>query len=473
MGQASGKEYWVVCPVCLKANPAGTEYCKYCWGASLGSQTPVPEEELERVIQSAKRNLRRRKITRRAVIIGGSGLLAILAALWFVFSYTDVLVPVRQNLNSNSQPGQWSMFRHDFRNSGVVGQTGITPDNSLQWSFQTGSQIHSSAAYSNGTIFFGSQNGNLYALDAKTGVEKWRFHTNSFVDSSPAVVDGVVYVGSNDGHIYAVDAATGQEIWKFKTPYPVTSSPAVADGKIFFGADDYHIYALNAKNGTKIWSFRTGGPVSASPVVKDGLVFFGSGVQYAYVLNASNGRPRLRFKMYDSSYGAPAISGSTVYQGNYRGDIYVFDGSTRNWLLEYELKPLWIQIWAFGLAPAPPVQSGFLWGLKTRQPISTSIVSSARGDQIFLGAGSNLLSVDTVTRKVAWKFTTGGNVRSSPALLDTMVLFGSNDGKLYAVNYNGEKIWDFPTGAAISSSPIVIDGVIYFGSHDGKFYALK
>ncbi|MCH8349839.1 MAG: PQQ-binding-like beta-propeller repeat protein, partial [Chloroflexi bacterium] len=40
--------------------------------------------------------------------------------------------------------------------------------------------------------------------DAATGQEKWRFETGDRVSSSPAVVDGVVYFGSDDGHLYAV-----------------------------------------------------------------------------------------------------------------------------------------------------------------------------------------------------------------------------------------------------------------------------
>jgi len=49
-------------------------------------------------------------------------------------------------------------------------------------------------------------------------------HYGSWVDSSPAVVDGVVYFGSNDGKFYALDANTGHELWEFFTPYVINSS---------------------------------------------------------------------------------------------------------------------------------------------------------------------------------------------------------------------------------------------------------
>ncbi|WP_425604810.1 PQQ-binding-like beta-propeller repeat protein [Halobellus marinus] len=43
------------------------------------------------------------------------------------------------------------------------------------------------------------------------GAPEWRFETDGSVDSSPVVVDGTVYVGSMDNHVYALDAASGTE----------------------------------------------------------------------------------------------------------------------------------------------------------------------------------------------------------------------------------------------------------------------
>ena len=49
-----------------------------------------------------------------------------------------------------------------------------------------------------------------------------------------------------------------------------------------------------------------------------------------------------------------------------------------------------------------------------------------------------------------------------------------NCGRLYAINtVTGEKVWDILTGGEITSSPAVVDGVIYVGSHDGNLYAIE
>ncbi len=472
MGSNPKNEFWVVCPVCYKANPAGTKYCKYCWGAALGAQLQISTADLPAYQQTLINRVRRRKLLITLGLAAACVALVVAAVLWSLYKYSDVMAPIKAEVNSSSQPGEWSMFRHDLTNSGVSGSTDIVPTGKVKWTFNAGAVIRSSASVANGVVYFGCRDWKLHAIDAETGVEKWSFLTGSRVESSPAVVGGVVYFGSNDGNMYALDALTGQEIWRFETPYPVVSSPAVADGKVFFGADDYHVYALDAATGKQIWKFFANGAVGASPAVVNGMVYVGCGVEYVYVLNANNGAPRLRFRVYDSTYGTPAVSGSTAYISNFKGDVYVFNGNNRNWLLEYEMKPIWIQIWAWGLAPTPPAQSGFLWGMRVFQSMDSTPALSA--DNLYMNAGTSLYCIDLAQRKTAWTYPTNGKIVSSPALLDSTVIFGSTDGSLYAVDSTSGKLaWQFATGDSILASPTVADGVIYIGSSDGNLYALE
>ena len=57
---------------------------------------------------------------------------------------------------------------------------------------------------------------------------RWAFRTGSFVISSPAVgADGTVYIGSDDGNLYALEGATGKQLWAFTTGEQIESSPAI------------------------------------------------------------------------------------------------------------------------------------------------------------------------------------------------------------------------------------------------------
>jgi len=80
----------------------------------------------------------------------------------------------------------------------------------------------------------------------------WSFTTGSVVLSSPAVANGVVYVGSEDNNVYALNATTGANVWTFTTGSEVYSSPAVANGVVYVGSDDNNTYALNATTGANV-----------------------------------------------------------------------------------------------------------------------------------------------------------------------------------------------------------------------------
>jgi outer membrane protein assembly factor BamB len=82
------------------------------------------------------------------------------------------------------------------------------------------------------------------------------------VYSSPAVANGVVYIGSDDNNVYALSASTGVKLWSYATGSSVFSSPAVANGVVYIGSDDGNVYSLNASTGAQLWSYATHTTVS-------------------------------------------------------------------------------------------------------------------------------------------------------------------------------------------------------------------
>lgn len=96
-------------------------------------------------------------------------------------------------------------------------------------------------------MFRGSlQHTGVYSSPAveKFSQLKWKFHTDGGVISSPVVAAGTIYVGSTDGNLYAVDLQSGNRKWKFATRVRVTSSPAVSDGIVYFESYDGNLYAI-------------------------------------------------------------------------------------------------------------------------------------------------------------------------------------------------------------------------------------
>ncbi len=183
----------------------------------------------------------------------------------------------------------------------------VTPGAAKKWKFTAGNEIYSSPAIAaDGTIVFGCRDRKLYALDAK-GHAKWKFKTGAWIDASPAIsTDGTVYVGSRDGNFYAVNSE-GREAWRFATKGPVVSSAVIAtDGTIYFGSHDGRIYALS-KEGKKLWDFSTGAPVLSSPAADaSGRVYFTSVNGCLYAVD-QGGKLAWKLKTGSAGIGSPVI----------------------------------------------------------------------------------------------------------------------------------------------------------------------
>lgn len=74
---------------------------------------------------------------------------------------------------------------------------------------------------------------------------------------------------------------------------------------------------------------------------------------------------------------------------------------------------------------------------------------------------------------VAWTLKTGGPVRSSPVVADGVLVVGSDDGNVYAVDpATGAERWRFATGGAVQASATIAGGRVFLGSKAGFMHAL-
>jgi tRNA A-37 threonylcarbamoyl transferase component Bud32 len=181
-----------------------------------------------------------------------------------------------------------------------------------------------------GTVYIGSGDSTVYALDADTGRERWSFETGDRIwESSPAVVDGTLYIGSGDNSVYALDADDGTERWSFETDDTIKSSPAVANGTVYVGSWDDHLYALDADDGTERWSFDTGFGPSSSPAVVDGTVYVGDDSGKVVGVSADDGTEQWSFGTGEESVvSSPAVANGTVYIGANDSNVYALTGET-------------------------------------------------------------------------------------------------------------------------------------------------
>jgi outer membrane protein assembly factor BamB len=79
--------------------------------------------------------------------------------------------------------------------------------------------------------------------------------------------------------------------------------------------------------------------------------------------------------------------------------------------------------------------------------------------------------LDAWTGREFWAAGTQARVESSPAVADGRVFVGSNDGRLYVLDFgDGRKVAEFNLGAPVSASPAIASGRVVVGAQDGKLH---
>jgi polyvinyl alcohol dehydrogenase (cytochrome) len=365
----------------------------------------------------------------------------------------------------------------------------------------------------NGWVFVGSQNGTVFALDAKSGCIHWFFSADGGVRTAISVgatpSGGAVYFGDTSAKAYALDASSGRLLWKTKVAdHPlarITGAPALYKDRIYVPMSSYEesqgarpeygcctfrgsLSSLNAKTGKVVWrtymipdepkprgTSSAGatlyGPAGASiwsaPTIdkKRGLIYVGTGNTYTGAAAAASDAVvalKLSGKIEWVKQLFPKdvfISGCRAHSDNpncadQSGPDYDFGNS-----------PILADLANSRSAIVIGQKSGYGWALDPDK----------RGEvlwQYHAGAGGALGGIE-------W----GSAVDTEHAYFAVSDIFSPAPGGLHAVNLKtGERAWYAPPpqpkcsagqrcSAAQAAAISVIPGVVFSGSNDGTLRA--
>jgi len=190
-------------------------------------------------------------------------------------------------------------------------------------------------AVADGKVFVGSVDGRLYAFDAS--LERlWDFKTGDVIWSTPVVSGNTVYIGSFDKNIYAIDIATGNKKWSYALQGAVMAAPVVSGGMVYVASLDRHIYAFDAESGMLVWQFPAEGAANApsnwfwaTPVLVDGKLYAPNTDGRVYVIDAQNGSLTAELKTSGSILSSPVTVDGRVVLVTEEGDIYSINTVTQ------------------------------------------------------------------------------------------------------------------------------------------------
>lgn len=212
-------------------------------------------------------------------------------ALMVVPAWHDTHSADGPGLPAHSAPSEWTLHGHSFdeqRHSPLTRINVATADRlGLAWTFddfvvrgRTHRGTQATPLMHDGVLYFTGPWSVVYAIDARTGARRWTYDPEvegawarrtccDAVNRGVALWKGTIYVGTLDGWLVALDAATGKLRWRIDTlidrtrSYSITGAPRVAGDNIVIGNGGAelgvrgYVSAYDATTGRLSWRFYT------------------------------------------------------------------------------------------------------------------------------------------------------------------------------------------------------------------------
>ncbi len=345
----------------------------------------------------------------------------------------------------------WPIYGGDAQHTGRSLAEG-PPSPSLKWMFRAGILANSPAVGADGNVYFGSLDGNLYALSAG-GIETWRAAFGQ-ISGVPAISEeGVIHVGvaSPVEEMFYAFNRDGSIAWAYHIEsHTVESSPIIGpDGTIYLAASNPltaggALVALNP-DGSERWRYDVGSRLPSAPALgPDGTVYVGARNGNLYAVNPDGS---LKWQTSLNAVSSSAAVGS-------EGTIYLGAGSSYQALKPADGSQLWVFSPVDGQADSTP--------------------ALGRRGRVYLTSNSNELYALDPDGTLGWTFSAEEEEEkkvhfSSPITLDgaSVMYVGTEEGELFAVNPDGSLRWRFPLpegGAVLVGPAIGRDGTLYLGA---------
>lgn len=219
-------------------------------------------------------------------------------------------------------------------------------DGKIFWQFNAKHFIRATPTLMNGYVYIGNTNGDMYALDSKTGKQKWIFQTfgsslnndtigfdRKAILSSAVVQDNAIVFGSRDGFLYCVNGFDGNLKWKFDHKVSwVISSPSIVNGQVITGTSDGHfVQSVNIKTGEEKWRTYGAAPLWSSPLVVGNYVYIGGNEGVLHCININNGEQVSHpFCINAKIFSSAIVSHNKMYFGADDGVFYCLQQQTIN-----------------------------------------------------------------------------------------------------------------------------------------------
>lgn len=296
----------------------------------------------------------------------------------------------------------------------------------------------------------------------------WQFQTGAAIRSTPVCNRNLVFTGSSDGYLYALHKSTGELVWKYNCGSAITASPAYSKGIVYVSTLNQNLFAVDAVNGKQVYSKTIGGnPVydwgfdyyGSSPVIQEDTLFIAAADGTINALDKRNGRTYWSSKPGSFIRSTPAIADGLLYVGDVKGLFYTLESRSGKIVWSYKTNGADFNNEQFGFDRNAIISS---------PTVVDSLV-------LFGSRDGYLYALNRINGKLSWSYDYQVSwVISTPVVVQGKVIVGTSDGQfIHALSENtGKEIWRTRTTAPVWSSALVAGNAIYMPCNDGVLYCL-
>jgi outer membrane protein assembly factor BamB len=386
-----------------------------------------------------------------------------------------------------------------FRGEGGLGatSTSIRPPLAVKWKLRL--QLNPDLArffnppiIMDGTIYFGSFDGNFYALDIESGYMRWVFKAGQRINSIPCGDENNVYFGADDGKLYAVSRRTGKLAWEYSTGEEVQSQVMKYKNMIVFVTNNGAGYFLDT-DGNLLFTIPNPVWQKYTFQILDDTMYFAPGNETeAYGMSPFHIPTRTYQWTLDTSalaaywYSVPAVDERRVYMSTAtpeNGSLYfnfmALDRLDGRVLWQTEDESAFSRFSNFGSA---------LDLIDQYKELLDYEAPSLWGDLVIYAAGdTKVRAYYQRSGALAWEHQFDFHTSSSTTVAGDRVYFGldGSDDPNYAADKSvpaklvclsagdGRLLWDTPIEGRLLSAPVIAGKWIVFGTHQHVFYVLE
>ncbi len=196
--------------------------------------------------------------------------------------------------------------------------------------------IYAAPVVSEGTVYFGAWDGNVYALEAASGDCLWDFETNDPIIGGLALAGGRLFAASTDGTVYGIDPATGEETGRAPGG-DVWTRPELIGDKIFVADVGGTMHAFDVATLEEEWKFKVNAGFLTDPVALNGTLVAGGIGERLYGVDAATGEELWSFGGGTNWFwGRPLADGDAVYATNLDSRVFAIDAATGERLWQFD-----------------------------------------------------------------------------------------------------------------------------------------